>query len=165
MLADAVKPSLLHLVQEHTNAATDFELSVINKLVGIEKLNGEWRFQKGLICRNCHRELTILDYFLSGLSHHSLKFIQDSVCPDRVDGQCRNPVSAEAAVNRVDVVDHEMPINCVNCGTVYFSISYAMYLHPACAGAIIRMSTSQHKYFESKLDPGAAPHPHHLNHS
>jgi uncharacterized CHY-type Zn-finger protein len=151
MIADAQKPALYNLVKEHTNPATDFELSVINKIVGIEKLNGEWRFEKNLICTKCHRELTILDYFFSGLNHHSLQFIQDSVCPDRIDGKCKNPVSEEETVSRVDVIDHEMPIACINCGTMRPSLTYAMYVHPACAGAVIRMSTSHCSYFESKL--------------
>lgn len=125
-------------VKVETNPATDYEIGVINTITGFKKKAGEWRFQKGVHCEKCNRELTILDYFLTGIQHHSLTEIQKFICPDfEKQESCDHDIDPEK-VDRYEIADHPNPIGCVNCGHVN-QMMHKLYSHPGCKGMVLRM--------------------------
>ena len=145
-LSDNEEKDLLKHVYKHTNAIKPHEAEIISSLLKIHTGEHHWRFQRHIFCEGCHRELTVLDYFLSSLKHHSINFILKEVCPDfEKDGTCDHEADS-ISVDRVDVVEHGMEISCVNCGVT--RPGYELYLHPGCKGYVIRMP--ERKYNEIK---------------
>lgn len=149
------KKQIRVFIDDLTVPSSSFENAVINKIVGLNKKAEEWRFEKNIICANCHRHLSILDYFLNGILHHPLEFIQNELCPDFAQkGQCAHDVDPKE-IDRIDVVDNEMAIICCNCGTTNLRIMYTLYAHPGCKGSIVRMSTFHFDHLrQNYLKPG-----------
>lgn len=133
-------------VKTETNPASTYEIGVLNTITGFHKTAGEWRFQKGISCEKCRRELTILDYFLTGIQHHSLDGIKKFICPDfQSKSNCNHHIDPEL-VDRYEIADHANPIICVNCGHLN-AMNHKLYSHPGCKGMVIRMPKETYEKF------------------
>ncbi len=144
------KNKVWKLVKQETNPATNYEIGVINTILGIKKRADEWRFQKGIHCYRCSRELTILDFFLSGIQDHSIEEIKDLVVKDLKDpGQCEHDDDPNL-INYVEVADNTSPITCCNCGNT-MNLMHKLYMHPGYKGRVIRMPSNIYRKFAEKI--------------
>ena len=75
------KKHFLNEVYKETNPIKPHEAEIISSILKIHIGEHYWRFQKHLFCKACGKELNVLDYFLSGLKHHSVDFINKQICP------------------------------------------------------------------------------------
>ncbi|WP_320202820.1 hypothetical protein [Agrobacterium rosae] len=140
LLSEIEKKNLLYAVYGETNPIKAYEAKIISSILTIHTGEYFWRFQKGIFCKNCRRELTALDYLLSAFKSHSVEFIVKQICPEYEEtGECDHEADA-ITVERIDVVERGTTITCVNCGTDDVSPTYDLYAHPGCKGYTIRMS-------------------------
>lgn len=129
----------LDVLYNHTNPIKPHEAAIVSSILRIHTGEHFWRFEKQLYCPGCRRELTVLDYFLTALRHHSVDFIIKEICPDyEVGGTCDHEADA-INVDRIDLVEHPIAINCTACGGVFERQQYVIYSHPGCKGNILRM--------------------------
>ncbi len=141
----------LHVfLMEHAVPATQFENEVISAILDI-KNPITWQFEKNQICPSCNRNLTILDYLLSGILHHPIKFIRNEVCPDQVDTLQSEADVDPKKIARIDVVDSPIAITCTS-GTVKHGLTYNLYAHAGSKGAIIRMSPTHYEAFKTHFN-------------
>jgi hypothetical protein len=93
--------------------------------------------------------LSILDYFLSGILHHPIKFIRSEVCEDTPhDEECVVDIDPQT-IDRIEVTDTPMSIRCTNCGTMKNSPMYRLYVHPGCGGGVVRMPSFHYQLLSS----------------
>jgi hypothetical protein len=132
-------------VKSETNSATDYEIGVMNAILGTTLPKDSWRFKKGIHCERCNRELTILDYFLTGVQHHTLSGIKEFLSPGE-----SNSAKLEFSVDtdklvKYDTTDHPNPIACVSCGHVN-PLLHDVYGHPVAHGEGIHVRMPQDLY-------------------
>ena len=126
------------------NPIRPHEAAIVSSILRIHTGEHFWRFQKHVYCPGCRRELTTLDYFLSGLKHHTVDFILKQICPDyEQHGTCDHEADA-INVDKIDIVPHGIQIDCIACGGVYESALYELYAHPGCKGYVIRLSQAKY---------------------
>lgn len=138
------KKKYLNQVYKLTNPIKPHEAEIISSILRIHTGEHFWRFQKHVFCGGCRRELTVLDYFLTGLQHHDVEFILKQVCPDYEEhGTCDHEADA-INVDKIEVVDHAMPVMCTQCGFLNNG-DYKLYVHPGCKGYMIRLPNAMHE--------------------
>jgi hypothetical protein len=143
-LTEPQKKQFLNVVYGHTNPIRPHEAAIVSSILRIHTGEHFWRFQKHVYCPGCRRELTTLDYFLSGLKHHTVDFILKQICPDyEQHGTCDHEADA-INVDKIDIVPHGIQIDCIACGGVYESLLYDLYVHPGCKGYVIRLSQAKY---------------------
>jgi hypothetical protein len=107
-------------VRERTNPVSEFEAQTLNRIFDIEaKPDREsWRLEKGVHCKKCKREFTMMDVALSGIGFHGMEFMRNAFRPQ--------PAATPPKVARED---EEFAIVCLNCG-VENVIKYPTYQYP-----------------------------------
>jgi hypothetical protein len=80
---------------QNGNPIRPHEAAIVSSILRIHTGEHFWRFQKHVYYPGCRRELTTLDYFLSGLKHHTVDFILKQICPDyEQHGTCDHEADA-----------------------------------------------------------------------
>jgi len=132
------------MIEKDLKPAKPYERAIINKLLSIESGGDNWALQRGIKCGQCGREVTILDYFLTGVVHHPMQFMERSV-------NWESPTPGSEQVKRVLVMDRDTPITCLNCGNTIQTKAYVLYVHPGDGGKCIRMSSEYASNVKEKL--------------
>lgn len=115
-------------VKAETNTATEHEIGIMNAILGTSFPKESWRFKNGVHCTSCDRTLTILDYFLTGIQHHSVSKIKSFIFPDTDGKSVDLPLDPDNMV-RADIVEHPNPIGCLSCGFMN-EFMHDVYGHP-----------------------------------
>lgn len=129
-------------VKSETNPATDYEIGIMNAILGTNIPKEGWRFRKNVHCGGCKRELTILDYFLTGIQHHSVHGVKEFVSPGEGDLKMLAFQIDTDNLVKFDIADHPNPIGCVSCGHVT-PMRHEVYGHPVKIGGGIHVRMPQ----------------------
>lgn len=114
-LSETEARHVIKRMYELTNPIKPHEERIIANILQTKNHQRDWRFKNHVFCKGCNRELTILDMFLSGLNHHSPKFIHDYLYENGPSGG--KIVYDDGTLPKIQVFTHGLQIVCVNCGS------------------------------------------------
>ncbi|WP_093285733.1 hypothetical protein [Verrucomicrobium sp. GAS474] len=129
MLTNPVKPHEARIIQ--------------NILQGSETLHG-WRFKNHLFCQGCHKELSVLDLFLSSLERHSPQYLHDYLYEGKISSGGETIYEAEGQPT-IQVFKHGLTVICTGCGVANRSenalgCDYYLYSRPVRPNGVISLS-------------------------
>jgi hypothetical protein len=155
----------VRIMYEITNPIKPHEAKTIKSILQTKNHQNGWRFKNHNFCRGCGRELTVLDMFLSGLEHHSAKYIHDYLYEGAPGG---GEIIYEDGENpTIQVFKHGLRVTCVSCGVISGDADSSkcdlyFYKRPRRPVCVISMSVYWYNKIMTELAKKPAhPRPHH----
>lgn len=123
------------------------EADIIRNILQTDIEQHDWRTARHVFCSGCHRETTVLDLFLSGLAHHSPKYIHDFLYGN-------GPGHGEVAFKKdgltsIEIYRHKLRITCINCGVTIEDHFAYFYERPVKPSPMIAVSEEMFEKFHN----------------
>ncbi|WP_144243583.1 hypothetical protein [Azospirillum argentinense] len=113
------------------------EAEIVRNILQTNHEQHDWRTASNVFCPGCRRETTVLDLFLSGLTFHSPKYINDFLYNN---GHGHGEIAFKKdGMLSIEVYHHSLVIRCIQCGMTikdHFAYFYKRPVKPNCVIAV-----------------------------